>query len=462
MQQIPSKIINDGIENYAAGNEDRFKLVIEGRFRSCVGNRNQTILQALTAAGIFLEANCGGRGTCGKCKIHVLQGKVHSYDVDLPVHETDQLYLACQIYPAEDMSLRLKVAGVSAKGNITRLFEDDGRPLLQKIVLTTTYPTLENNYSLQEMIGQAMKGTAIMPENGKILRELAKVAGRSSGPVTAVLFGAEIIAVESGDTTDRLFGVAFDIGTTTVVGMLVNINGQRILTTYSETNPQVVFGADVISRIDAAAAPEVLTAEAQAIRQCLDRIITELCALADISPENIYAITIAGNSTMEHLLMQIAPQSLAVKPYVSVFRHISPINPTEIGLKINHYGKVVLLPNIASFIGADTTAAILATSQDISGHQSLLIDLGTNAEIVLGNREKLLACSTAAGPAFEGAHIRDGMRASSGAIVDVSIDDDVVVKTIAGDRAAGICGSGIVKAIAELVKLENYYRQWPY
>jgi uncharacterized 2Fe-2S/4Fe-4S cluster protein (DUF4445 family) len=428
-----------------------FKLSAEGMSRTFPCSRTQTLLQALIGGGVYLEANCGGRGACGKCKIQLLHGKVVDRNGVETVPQQDNMILACQVYPREDVVVRLTKTGTSVKGTMSDRFEDDGQPLLRKVVLTPEYPTLENHYSLQEMIGHALQNRVPVPKNRRIIQQLAQVAAMKSDLITVVLVDDKIVAVEPGDTSSLLFGLAFDIGTTTVAGMLVDINTNNIVAVHSQTNPQVAFGADVVSRIDAANAAGGLEVEAVAVRECLNQIVEELCASARISQNHIYAATIAGNATMEHLLLEILPSSLALKPYVSVFRQIAPFSPGEIDLNISPYAKIMMLPNVAGFVGADTTAAVLAIGQDISSEQALLIDLGTNGEIVLGSREKLFACSTAAGPAFEGAHLRDGMRAAAGAIEDVTIGDDVWVKTIGGGKAAGVCGSGIVKAIAEML-----------
>ena len=428
----------------------RYNLFIEGRDQAILCSANETLLQALIDGGVFLEANCGGRGTCGKCKIQVLHGKIVDSKGVLAIHQQNNIHLACQVYPGEDVRIRLEAAEASAKGHITVKFGSDDRPLLKKIAITPKYPTLENQYSLQEMISQNLKSHNPIIWDARVLRQLAEV--READVITVVLIDNEIIAIESGDTTRSLYGVAFDIGTTTVVGMLVDVYDKKVIDIHSKSNPQAIFGADVISRIDAAATPDGLKAEASAIRQCLNQIIEELCIAMKISKKQIYVTTIAGNSAMEHLLMEISPLSLACKPYASVFKQVAPFFPNEIDLNISPYGKIVLLPNITSFIGGDTTAAVVATDQDVSLRQSLLVDLGTNGEMVLGNREKLFACSTAAGPAFEGSHIRDGMRAFPGAIEDMVIEGDVQVKIIGHGKAAGICGSGIVKGVSELVK----------
>lgn len=434
------------------GSSTRFNLVVKGRSQTFLCSASDTLLQALTDGGVFLEANCGGRGTCGKCKIQVLHGKVVDSRGGPTIHQQNNIHLACQVYPCEDITIKIESVEASRKGNVAEKFASDDQPLLKKIVLTPNYPTLENHYSLQEMISNALKADNPILWDARVMQQLAEVVRREAGLITVVMIDNGIIAIESGDTTNSLFGVAFDIGTTTVVGMLVDVNEKKVIATHAKSNPQAAFGADVISRINAATTLDGLKAEAKAIRQCLNQIIEELCISMKVSRNQIYMTTIAGNSTMEHLLLAISPLSLASKPYAAVFKQIPPFYSNEIDLNINPYGKIVLIPNITSFIGGDTTAAVLATDQDISPRQSLLVDLGTNGEMVLGNREKLFACSTAAGPAFEGSHIRDGMRAFPGAIEDVVIQGDVQVKIIGGGKAAGICGSGIVKGISELVQ----------
>lgn len=417
-----------------------FRLTIDGSGKTLSCRGDQTLLKALTDAGIFLEASCGGRGSCGKCRLEVVGG---------------QVCLACQTYPGGDVTVRLTAAAVSNKGELLGEYADDGRPLLRKQVLAPVYPTLADSHALQTMIACCLPATSGSGDLA-VMRQLGQAAAARPARLTVTVAGDEIIAVEAGDTADRLYGLAFDIGTTTVVGVLVDINHRRVIATAARTNPQAAYGADVVSRIAAATPPDGLAAQARIIRQCLNGIVGELCAGQGIDPNNLYAATIAGNSTMEHLLLAVSPASLAAPPYVAVFRHMAPLPAAAIDLAINPAGRVILLPNIASFVGADTTAAVLATGQDAAAEPSLLIDLGTNGEMVLAGRNRMLACSTACGPAFEGACIRDGMRAAPGAIDDVAVDaaGTVTVRTIGGAKPAGLCGSGIVKAVAELLKLK--------
>lgn len=432
------------------GATDGYQLVVEGVEQSLPCSAAKTVLQALSDGEIFVEANCGGRGVCGKCKIQVIHGAVTGLDHKPAKQLQPNIYLACQIRPEENLFARLKRAEVSTKGNIAEKFAIEGQPVLEKKVLTPDSYMVGQPFSLCEMVDRLLPTAT--PVSDELRRRLVQAMETAPQQLTVVMVNNEPIIIEAGDTSQALFGLAFDIGTTTVVGMLIDFNERKVIAICSETNPQAAFGADVVSRITATEKPGNLGAQARAIRQCLNRIIQELCDSTKVLPNEIYALSIAGNSTMEHLLMEVSPLCLVRKPYSACFQYIKPFSPRECGLNINCDGKVLLLPNTTGFIGADTIAAVIAVDQDISPELFLIVDLGTNGEMTLGNSEKIFACSTAAGSAFEGAHIRDGMRASTGAITDVSIDDEVRVKTIGGGKPLGICGVGVVKAIAELLK----------
>jgi uncharacterized 2Fe-2S/4Fe-4S cluster protein (DUF4445 family) len=434
----------------AAASDKAFKLIIEGSKRVLPCYSNKSLLAALTESEVFIEANCAGRGTCGKCKIQVASGQVADLDGKAAMHVGGNTYLACQSYPLTDVIITINQSVAGGKGIVSLGIEADGQPLLKKVAVKLRYPTVEKHYSLQEMLCQAMEDKQITTASG-VLKQLADLAESRPELITVVSVADEIVAIEVGDTSGTSFGVAFDIGTTTVAGFLVDVNAQKIIATFSENNPQAAFGADVISRIGTAATQAGLASLALAIRECLNRIIFKLCDAARVPITNIYAVTIAGNATMTHLLMELSPTSLAAKPFAALFKSIEPFSPDEININISQVGKILLLPGIASFIGADTTAAMLAVNQDELLATGLLVDLGTNGEMVIGNRDQLFACSTAAGPAFEGAHIRDGMRASVGAIESVVITDEVLCTIIGGGNPRGICGSGIVKAVAELI-----------
>ncbi|WP_371381122.1 ASKHA domain-containing protein [Sporomusa aerivorans] len=440
-----------------------YNLLIAGNDRCFTCKKDKTILQALVDCGVFIEANCGGRGTCGRCKIQVLSGQVTTQTGQPVQPGPDKTYLACQVYPRGDITILLNKAAVSSKGQNIEIGIAEETPLVKKVVLTPVYPTVDNHYSLQDMLQQALASQTSDPRLGAslrffdqaaILRRLAAVVETQPERITLTLLDSQLIAVETGDTSGRLYGVAFDVGTTTVVGMLADIKAGKVIAVCSKNNPQASMGADVISRIQATHELEGgLERLSQLIRICLNQIIAELCGMANIALHDIYTVTVAGNATMSHLALEISPSTLVRKPYAALFKYIAPLDPTELELSINKQGKVIILPNIASFVGSDTTAAILAIEQDIADKPLLLVDLGTNGEMVIGDGKRLYACSTAAGPAFEGAYIRDGMRAAEGAITDVVITgEDVLIQVIGNVKPVGICGSGIVKAVAELVK----------
>lgn len=429
-----------------------------------VASTHETLLSSLSGAGIMIEATCGGQGSCGKCKIRVFSGQLVDRNGNTVEPVDDEWYLACQVYPAEDLVIeQTKQVKVIRKGEISDRFLEyiDLHPPIKKVLIKPVYPTLENNYSLQEMIKRAISGEgdeeADQHEDISIdisaLQELAHVAPKKIDEITIVRSSSQILAFEAGDTVASLYGVAFDIGSTTVAGMLVDLNQGKVIAAAAETNPQAAYGADVISRIKAAKTEDGLKTLSSVVRQCLNDLVDKLCQVAGISKRDIYLVTVAGNSTMEHLLMGVSPAYLAISPYVPVFNELPWFPPSGIGLDINCGARIIILPNIASFVGADTVAAMVGVDQDLTSKMTLLIDLGTNGEIVLGNKDKMLVCSTAAGPAFEGAQLSSGMRAANGAIDDVTITDNVYVHTLKEELPRGICGSGVIKAIAEFVKV---------
>lgn len=435
--------------------ETRVKIVIN-ETQAFEVSTHETLLSSLTKAGIMLEADCGGQGSCGKCRIRVLSGQVGDRQGNHVEPIDDDWYLACQVYPAEDLVLDKTDQGkVSSKGEISDRFLEyiDLFPPIKKTLITPIYPTLQNNYSLQEMIRRAIGADGDVHVDSLALKELAQIAPQKLDELTILRSFNQIMAFEAGDTSGSLYGVAFDIGSTTVAGMLVDLNKGKVIAAVAETNPQAAYGADVISRIKAARTEDGLNTLMSVVRKCLNNLVGKLCTTAGISNRDIYLVTVAGNSTMEHLLMGVSPEYLTISPYVPVFIDLPQFSPSVIELNINPGGRIILLPNIASFVGADTVAAIAGVDQDLTSKLTLLIDLGTNGEIVLGNKDKLFVSSTAAGPAFEGAQLSSGMRAANGAIDDVEITDDVFVHTIKDELARGICGSGVIKALAEFLKV---------
>lgn len=256
------------------------------------------------------------------------------------------------------------------------------------------------------------------------------------------------------DCSDSCYGIAFDIGTTTVVGMLWNLHSNKLVDVEAKTNYQSVYGSDVISRIQfCSTKPENLAIMQQKVINCLNDILEELCERNQINPKFIYDVTVVGNTTMSHLFAGVTPQSLARTPFSPVFCSAQNFQAQDLNLNVCPQANVHLLPNIAGHVGSDIVAMILASELYKMDGCHIAIDIGTNGEIVARKDGKMVTCSTAAGPAFEGATIAQGMRAAPGAIESVKItSDDVIIGTIDNRPAIGICGSGLIDIVAELLK----------
>ncbi|MDA8228903.1 MAG: ASKHA domain-containing protein, partial [Desulfitobacterium hafniense] len=403
-----------------------------------------TIMAAAAEAGVELEGPCGGRGTCGKCRVLV------------KARGEEEWVLACKTPVTEDMTIEIPQAAVALHRK-SALTETDVHikiePGIKKKAIKVKEATVEYQASDTERLLSEL-GNALKVFNLEALKSLPKAVRKSQGLVTVTMTDDEILAVEPGDVTGRLFGIAVDIGTTTIVVSLVNLLNGETLSTASATNAQNIFGADVIARI------EHVMKQAQGLEQLqrrvvnvINRLIEKLSEECSVAPQEIVKVSIAGNTTMGHLFLGLDPSAIAPAPFTPVVRHDVQVEGKQVGLKVYPAAKVTVLPNIAGYVGADTIAVILATNIYQEKGVTLAIDIGTNGEMVLSVNGNLMACSTAAGPAFEGAHIKQGMRAAAGAIEGVRIEEDVMLRVIGNTAAKGICGSGLIDAIAELVRV---------
>jgi len=284
------------------------------------------------------------------------------------------------------------------------------------------------------------------------LRRVPALLRRSPEGITVATFDGAVISLEPGDTTGELYGIAFDIGTTTVVGYLVELSSGETLATVSGLNPQTVYGGDLMSRIAFAAEdPNNVRKLRSKIVRFVNEQIGLACAKAEVARERIYKVVVVGNTCMHHLFLGIDPSHLGRAPYAPAMRGSYRCKAREVGLRVNGGAELFALPLVAGFVGADTVAMILSTRIYASPELRLAVDIGTNAEVVLGGRGQLMACSSPAGPALEGGQIRDGMRAALGAIDRVRIEDDVSVGTVGNVAPLGICGSGLIDAVAALL-----------
>lgn len=419
-----------------------------------------TILQAAVSAGEQMESTCGGRGTCGKCKVKVEPGSI-APDIDpgkkfMSEEELEEGWvLACQVKVEKDLTVTLKTQHMDAhqrKTQLNQLTDLDIQPLVQKHFLKISRPTVEDQRPDWDRLMEALPNGEVQ-FNRLLAVTLPKVLHEANFEVTAVTSGNSLLAVEPGDTTERSYGLAIDIGTTTTVAYLMDLNTGKAIASSALTNPQKAYGADVISRIThASKGPQELKELQDLVIGGLNEIIADIIKQTGVKREEIYEAVVVSNTTMSHLFMGIDPTYLAPAPFIPVFRQGIQVEARELGLNILETGHVFLVPNIAGYVGADTVGVMVAAKMDKLEGNTLAIDIGTNGELVLMGKDRILTCSTAAGPAFEGAEIKYGMRAADGAIERVRITEDVELETISHQKPIGICGSGLIDAIGEMAR----------
>jgi uncharacterized 2Fe-2S/4Fe-4S cluster protein (DUF4445 family) len=323
---------------------------------------------------------------------------------------------------------------------------------VQKVFLHPRPPSQEEHQTsdLEELLEALAVPVTDVPL--QLLRTVPSALRSGPDGITVALFNRGLLALEAGDTRAQLYGMAFDIGTTTVVGYLVDLTGGEVLGTASSLNPQSAYGGDLMSRIAFAQerSSNVRTLHARII-QLVNGQIEEVCAKAGISRERIYKVVVVGNTAMHHLFLGIDPTHVGQAPYAPSVRRSLRITARELGLRVNGNAPVLLLPIVAGFVGADTVGMVLSTRIYNSQAIRIAVDIGTNGEVVIGSRESLTACSAPAGPALEGAQIQCGMRGSHGAIDQVRIGQDVEYHVVGGGPPLGVCGSGLLDAIAGML-----------
>jgi uncharacterized 2Fe-2S/4Fe-4S cluster protein (DUF4445 family) len=424
-----------------------------------------TIFNAANWMGLAIDSTCGGRGTCGKCKVRIVQGNA-------PVREADRKFISdADLAEGWRLSCRA-VLHSDCVVDVPRLMGNPKAALLgyghhvilnpnvAKIFLQLAEPNLEDQVSdLQRVHDALYKEGYDVHSNLALWRTLPKLLRANNFQVTAVIVGDEWIALEPGDTREKNYGLAVDIGTTTVVGAIVNLNTGAVEAVKSELNRQASFGADVISRVSHTMMERDGLNELQTrIIETLNALLDQLTAQSGIARENIYEAVVVGNATMLHLLLGIDPEPISVAPFIPAITQPVVFRAAEIGLRLHPEARVSTLPHLGAYVGADIVAGILATdlTRNKDGKLRLLIDVGTNGEIVLGSVNGTLATAAPAGPAFEGAQIKHGMRASDGAIEGIQItpEGEVHLQLIGGNHLPpiGIAGSGLVDAVAEMYR----------
>jgi uncharacterized 2Fe-2S/4Fe-4S cluster protein (DUF4445 family) len=424
--------------------------------------RGTSLLKAISKAGLRLETDCGGMGRCGKCKVVVHKGTTpltpREREYLTPFEIKNRVRLACQAYIRGATVVSLPPA---PSGEDRILEEGIDRAVTFQPAITKYYlDLLPADFKRQASIGKIITDSLLQHGLQKplidfsCLKTLPSLLHQNTTGVTALVVNSEVFGFEVGDTADCHYGLAVDIGTTTVVGYLFDLTDGCLMGVDSALNRQSVHGSDVVSRIEyALTAPEGLTRLQGEACDTINQIIDKLCYLHKISGDDIYSLVLVGNTAMNHLFWGISPRFLSRYPYNPLT--VSPVCDAgkDTGLKMNNLGRVFSLPLVSGFIGSDTVGVVLSTGLHKSRIPRLAIDIGTNGEIVLTDGKNLVACSCAAGPAFEGAHIQCGMRGSSGAIDQVYLaGGEVRYHVIDEIPAKGICGSGLVDAVAVMLE----------
>lgn len=427
------------------------------------------IAEAAQNADIFVNNLCGGEGVCGKCRVQISKGKAKAEEHAKGFFSPDELMkgyvLACQTPVHDDLEIVIPPESRMEESKImTGEAEETGNevvePLVRKVYLELTPPSVEDNAPDIERVSRALRKTLGFQSFDiplDCLQNLSEKLRSNDWKVTVTVSkhgsGYRILKIEPLDTSRSNYGVAIDVGTTTVVTQLVDLNSGKVLAVEGTHNKQASFGEDVISRMIFACGKGGLHPVQRAVIKNINQLIDKIVASSGISREDIYAITAAGNTTMCHFLLGLTPCSIRLDPYVPTADEFPQIRAEEIGIHINPRGILETIPCVASYVGGDIVAGVMACGMAETEEVKGLIDIGTNGEIAIGNKDWLVCCSASAGPAFEGGGTRCGMRAVKGAIERIEIvQGDLKYETIGNAPARGICGSGLIDCIYELVK----------
>ena len=418
-----------------------------------------SVFDAASWNGIAIDSTCGGHGTCKKCKVQITEGIVPISRLDIRAFSQEELKngwrLACVARATENLAItvpamttRPKAATVGVGRQVIL------RPAVQKRYLELDEPTLHDQRPDIQRVKDAIDDLEVNVEF-EVLQKLPTVLRKNNYKVTAVIVDDLLIDIEPGDTTDKRFAIAYDLGTTTVVATLLDLNSGTPVAVKSMLNMQQPFGADVISRISATMLDEnALERLRIAAQSTLSELTNEVIKEAGINPNNVYEIAIAGNATMVQLVLGVDPEPVGVAPFITASQDWPVLNAKEFGIKIHPGARAYIFPSFGAYVGGDIVAGVLASGMDRDKRVRLFIDVGTNCEIVLSDGNKILTTAAPAGPAFEAASIKCGMRAADGAIEVVKITKDGVSLQVIGDvEPQGMCGSGLVDAVAELAKI---------
>lgn len=424
-----------------------------------------TVFDAASWNGIAIDSTCGGHGTCHKCKVRVEGGSVpvtrHDARTFTPAQVADGWRLGCLVHATRDLSVevpplttRPKAATVGIGRQVIL------RPAVQKRYVELAEPTLADQRTDLARLTDAIDDLELTADV-HVLRRLPTVLREADFKVTAVVVDEDLVDVEPGDTTASRYAIAFDLGTTTVVGTLLDVGTGTPLAVTSVLNGQQPFGGDVITRISATMMDKDALGRLQAAAGAtLSDVAARVCREAGVDPTQVYEVAVAGNATMTALALGIDPEPLGVAPFVMSSAQPPTVLASDLGLSLHPRARAYFFPALGAYVGGDIVAGMLATGMDRDKRTRLFIDVGTNCEIVLSDGDTIVSTAAPAGPAFEGGAIRCGMRAADGAIEVVKVDpaaegdEPAVTLGVIGDvEPRGLCGSGLVDAVSELVRV---------
>lgn len=441
----------------------------------------ENLLEAAIAAGVHINASCGGKGTCGTCKVRIEQGEVETKRTPR-LSEAEYEYglrQACQSRVISDLSIyvpvesRLDKAVISRESKVAPGALATGwrfNPPLRKFYVELPPPTLEDNISDLSRLLRGLKQKyqlTNMSVDFSVVRKLSQVLRDANWKATVTILVTalrarardkhrmRVINIEPGDTRKQHYALAFDIGTTTVCGQLLDLNRGRVLADSIRFNGQISYGADVITRIAYSQKPGGLEKLQKAVVTTINEVIDDLLSRRRVSAEQIGHITVAGNTTMTQILLGLDPKYIRIAPYTPVANFFPALRANSLGIKVGQPVYLFTFPAVASYVGGDVVAGIVGSGVYQRPELTLYIDIGTNGELVIGNSDWMVTTSCSAGPAFEGGGIKHGLVATAGAIERFDIDPSTLeptIGTIGGDKAKGICGSGIISIVAGLLE----------
>lgn len=430
-------------------------LIIRNRNKAIEFTPGSSLLDILVLSDIFIERPCNGKGTCGKCRIRHISGEIDEPSETELKHLSENdiktgVRLSCLVFPNENLEIEV-FEGESNHRILTEgvMPEFEFDPSVKRLSVNLIKPTLDNQRTYEDVLREKSSGYDVD-------MDVLLSSDLTFGEKELIAYDSRIIDILSSDSENGTYGAAIDIGTTTIALSLVDLSDGRILASESMINGQKKFGLDVLTRITYAIEnPAIAQLDLQSeIVACINSMIDSACRKAGVDSKRIYEITVAANCTMMHMLLGIDSRSIGKSPYTPVFISAKKLKASDIGIKAGSSTLLYCLPSVSAYIGADIVAGAYVCGLKEAKDNVLFIDIGTNGEIVLSKAGTLSSCSCAAGPALEGMNISCGMRAADGAIEEISISEDgIQVDTIGDSKTVGICGSGILSSVKELLRV---------